>query len=154
MMVENMKTMFKTLVLALLVFLTAACSVLQQVVEKPTVHVKEVKYHSVSFKEGRLDSNMQISNPNRFSLPLRNLTYHLKLNDREFANSALSFDKNIPAQGTMELHVPIQFRYAELLNGIASFLQRQNVKFQIAGELDFGVVKIPFSKSGEFALKR
>lgn len=153
MTMENLKTLFKSIILALVATITASCSVLQNAIEKPTVHVQEVKYHPVSVREGRLDSRMQIRNPNSFALPVRNVTYHLKLNGRVFADSKLSFDKNIPAKGMIELQVPIQFQYGELLQGITSMIMNRDIQFQLAGKLDLGLVEVPFSKTGEFALK-
>ena len=152
-MMENIQTLFKCAGFILLAGTISSCSVLQGAIQKPAVRVEEVKFHSVSRREGRLDSRMQISNPNGFSLPVRNLAYSLKLNDRELVNSQLSFDKSIPAHGTIEIQVPIRFSYGELLNGITSIFQQGNIKFQLAGEIDFRLVKIPFSKTGEFALK-
>ena len=143
---------YKHVVFILLVAVVSSCAVLQGVIEKPTVRVEEVNYHSVSLKQGRLDSRMQIFNPNRFSLPVRELTYSLRLNDRELVNSKLTFDKSIPGNGSIEIQVPININYALLLNGISSIFQRGNVKFQLAGQIDLGLVKVPFSKTGEFAL--
>lgn len=150
---DKLKTVLKSTALIFVAGIMASCSVLQQAIEKPTVHVKEVRYQPVSLKEGRLDSRMQIRNPNGFALPLRNLTYHLKLNGRVFANSKLKFDKDIPAKGMIELKVPISFQYGELLQGISSIIQHRDIQFQLAGKLDLGLIEIPFSKTGEFALK-
>ena len=150
---ENIQRILKFTIIVLIANLMVACNVVQQAIEKPTVHVREVKYQSVSLREGRLDSRMQIRNPNSFSLPLRNLTYSLKLNGRVFANSKLTFDKDIPAKGMIELHVPIHFQYGELLHGIASIIRQHDIRFQLAGKLDLGLIEIPFSKSGAFALK-
>ena len=150
---ENIQIVIKATFLMLLAGMVSSCEVIQQAIEKPTVHVKEVKYHSVSRKEGQIDSRMQISNPNSFSLPLRNMTYNLKLNDRVFADSKLAFDKDIPAKGMIELNIPIRFQYGELLHGISSIIAHQHIKFRLEGKLDLGLIEIPFSKTGEFALK-
>lgn len=147
------KTIFKISSLILVAAIMASCSVLEKAIEKPTVHVQEVKYHPISLREGRLDSRMQIRNPNSFALPLRNLTYHLKLNGRVFANSKLAFDKDLPAKGMIELKVPIHFQYGELLQGLSSIIQHRDIQFQLEGKLNLGLVEIPFSKTGNFALK-
>jgi len=150
---KNIQTLIKATFLVLVAGITISCEVVEQAIEKPTVYVKEVKYHPISLKEGQLDSQMQISNPNSFALPLRNMTYDLKLNDRLFANSKLAFDKNIPAKGMIELHVPIRFEYGELLHGISSIITHQDIKFRLEGKIDLGLIEIPFSKTGEFSLK-
>lgn len=150
---ENRQRLFKLLGTLLLLAGALSCSVLQKAIQQPTVRVEEVSYHPISLREGRLDSRLQVSNPNHFALPLRTLSYRLKLNGRVFADSKLSFDKDIPAQGTLELHVPIHFQYSGLLQGISSLLTQQDIHFQIEGKLDLGLLEIPFSKSGEFALR-
>lgn len=150
---KSFNIVLKSISLLLVAASLASCNVLQKVVERPAVHVESVKYHSVSLREGRLDSRVQIRNPNSFALPLRTLAYQLKLNGRVFANSKLSFDKDVPAQGMIELHVPIHFQYGELLHGISSILRRHDIQFQITGKLDLGLIEVPFSKTGEFALR-
>lgn len=142
------------MVISALAGLMAGCSALQKVIEKPTVRVQEVTFHAVSLREGRLDSRMLIHNPNGFSLPINKLSYSLKLNGSEFVNSTLSFDRSIPANGAVELQVPIHFQYGNLLQGLSSILQQRTINFQLAGRLDLGLIEVPFSRSGEFALKR
>jgi len=131
----------------------SSCAVMEQVVEKPSVHVQDVKYQSISLEEGRLDSNLQLTNPNGFGLPLKNVQYTLRLNNKQLASSTISFDRNIPAHGSTRVQVPIRFRYRALLNGLGSLLQMQHVHYQIDGKLDFGLVSVGFSKSGEFVLR-
>lgn len=145
--------MNRLMAFTLLAGLLASCSALQNVVAKPTVHVVAVSYRAVSFEEGQLDSRLKIRNPNGFALPVRKLVYNLKLNNREFINSSLSFDKDIPANGSIELHVPLRFRYSELFNTIQDIAQHHEVVFQFAGTLDIGPLPIPFSKAGKFSLK-
>jgi len=153
MTMENTILHFRLVLLILVALLLPSCSVIQQAIEKPSVHVQEVSYQPVSLKEGTLNSVMRISNPNGFPLPFRNMTYHLKLNDSEVADTRLSFDKNIPARGSADIRVPIRFQYGELLNGITILLKNREVTYQLSGTLDLGLVEVPFSKTGKFALK-
>ena len=148
-----MQKVQKWLILLMLFATSVACSTLGDFVQKPTMQFQDVKYRSVSVKEGVLDSRVQINNPNAFSLPVRNIVYSLKINERELANSSMTFDKSIPANGSIQLQFPVHFLYGELLNSISSLLQNRTVNFQLGGEVDFGVIKIPFSKSGSFALR-
>jgi LEA14-like dessication related protein len=131
----------------------SACAVVQQIVEKPSVHVLDAKYESISLEEGRLDANLQLGNPNGFGLPLKKMHYTLRLNDKQLASSTVSFDRSIPAHGSTRIHVPIRFQYRALLNGLGSLLQSRNVHYQLTGQLDFGLVTVAFSKSGEFVLR-
>jgi LEA14-like dessication related protein len=130
-----------------------SCAVIQQVVEKPTVEVEAVTFHALSLSEGRLDSRLQIHNPNGFALPVRALSYRLKINGHQLLDSELAFDKQIPARGSLSLQLPMRFHYREALDGIGSVLQQHRIRFQLLGELDLQLVRIPFSKSGELTLR-
>lgn len=140
--------------LLLAAMLAVSCSVLERAVEKPTVSVDSVRFQSVSLNEGRLDSQLQVYNPNAFALPTRKVTYHLKLNGRNIISSELALDKNIPARGTVALLVPIRFHYSEVLQGIASIFQQGKIQYQLSGDVDVGFMNIPFSRSGEFVPQR
>lgn len=144
----------KAHVLLMLIPVIASCSVIQQAIEKPAVHVQEVKYQPVNIKEGRLDSRLRISNPNGFALPLRTMTYQLTLNGQEFAETRLSLDKNIPAKGAIEIAVPIRIEYGGLVNGLTSVLMHREMAFQLRGTLDLRLVQAHFTKTGKFVLRR
>jgi len=148
-----MRNLIRGIFLLLLAIYLSACAVVQQVVKKPSVHVEDVKYRSISYEEGRLDSRMQLTNPNPFSLPLKQMHYTLRLNGHELASSTISFDKSIPARGTIQIQIPIRFRYRALLTGLGSLLQSQHVSYQLGGQLDFGLVSVAVSKNGEFVLR-
>lgn len=140
-------------VLIPVILISGGCSVLEQSVQKPTVAVTQVTFKQVSLQEGILDARIQISNPNNFSLPVKGITYRLQLNEREFANSRMTLDNKLPAQGSVQASVPITFRYVELIEGLGRLLNRQRIHFRLAGEADLGVIRVPYSKSGEFDLR-
>ncbi|MEJ2361052.1 MAG: LEA type 2 family protein [Gammaproteobacteria bacterium] len=138
--------------LALLAVMPVSCAMLQQVVKKPTVQVQKVAFHSLNMREGQLDSHLQISNPNAFALPVRELTYQLKLNGHALVEGKLKFDKQIPARGMLYLALPLRFQYQQVINGLDSILQQHQINFQLTGEVNLDLVHIPFSKSGQFKL--
>lgn len=140
-------------VLILVILISGGCSVLEQSVQKPTVTVTQVTFKQASLQEGILDARIQISNPNNFSLPVKGITYRLKLNEREFANSSMTLESKLPAQGSVQASVPITFRYVELIEGLGQLLSRQRIHFQLGGEADLGLISVPYSKSGEFDLR-
>lgn len=152
-MVKKMRNFLMAVGLLVLAGMTGSCSLLEQAVQKPTLQVADVSYHAVSFQKGRLDSHLRIHNPNGFALPIRNVTYSLKLNERQVVSSNLAVEKKIPADGTIEILVPVHFRYSDVMNSISDLVHLQQVRFQFAGTLDIGLLTIPFSKRGAFALK-
>lgn len=148
-----MKKLFRHVILLnSILFGLTACQLLQEHVKEPQVAFQSVAFKPISLQEGRLDSIVEITNPNAFKLPVRSMLYRLNLNEREFASSTLSLDKSIPANGSIQVQLPITLKYAELIGGVTDVLQRKRIRFQLAGEVDFGLLTVPYSKTGEFKL--
>ena len=148
-----MQRLFRWILLAGITLVINGCAVLENTVQKPAVSIKSVNFRPGTLQEGTLDSQIEISNPNGFSLPIKRMLYSLKLNDREFANSTLSLDRNIPAHGSVQVALPIKFRYAELVGGLTGVLSSKRIRFQLSGNVDFGLLSVPYSKTGEFNLR-
>lgn len=148
--------MYRFLSLPIILFAQAilgGCAALEKSMEKPSVSVTQVEFRQAGLQEGLLNAQIEIHNPNSFSLPVKGILYRLTLNEREFANSTMSFDKTIPAQGMVQATLPIRFRYAELIGGLSQILARQRVKFQLSGNVDIGLFRVPYRKTGEFDLR-
>lgn len=133
--------------------LMPGCQLIEQHVRQPTVTLSQTSFQHVSLQQGVLKSRVLLSNPNDFGLPVKTLTYHLQLNQQKFAHSELRLDKKIPANGTLEFDLPVTIRYQALLDGIASALVSQKITFRLAGEVDFGLITIPYQKTGDFTLR-
>lgn len=144
---------YRPALVMLLAIASTGCAVLQQVMKKPSVQVQSVSFHSQGLREGRLDSRLQVYNPNGFSMPVHSLSYRLSINGHQLAQGKLSLDKKIPARGSVELRLPVHFQYQQVINGIDSILQQRKVSYQLAGKLDLQLLQIPFSKSGQLALR-
>lgn len=148
-----MKQFASRVFVTIMVLIFSGCAALEDAVQKPGVSIKSVNFKPGTLQEGTLDSQIEISNPNGFSLPVKSMLYSLKLNDREFANSTLSLDRNIPARGSVQVALPIKFRYTELVGGITEVLAHKRIRFQLSGNVDFGLITVPYSKTGEFDLR-
>ena len=142
-----------TVLLLLPVLLLQGCKLIEQHINKPSVAFSQTTFQHVSLQQGVLKSTVRLSNPNDFSLPVKTLTYHLHLNQQKFAHSQLRLDKNIPAHGTVEFELPVTIRYQQLLDGLVSALSHQKITFRLNGEVDFGLLTIPYQKTGDFVLR-
>lgn len=151
--IQRLKLVIYLGLLAVIILAPTGCAVLKQVVKKPTMKVQSVRFHSQGLREGRLDSRLHVYNPNGFALPVRNLSYRLSINGHQLAQGELSFNKTIPARGSLELSLPVRFQYQQVLSGLKSILQQRQSNYQLAGELDLDLIHIPFSKSGQLTLR-
>lgn len=136
--------------LFLLLAQISACGVVNY--RNPTVQVKDASYERLSLKAGRLNTRLAVNNPNSFQLPVKALSYQLYLNDKEFVAGQASGGLNLGAGETREINFPIELSYQKLINSLGSMVMTRTIRFQVKGELDFGLFKTPYSKIGEFKL--
>lgn len=148
-----MRRWLANLVLLSLATLVSGCQLIEQHILKPTVSFKQTTFQHISVQEGILKSRIQLTNPNNFGLPVNSITYHLLLNQQKFAHSQISLKRNIPANDSIEFELPVTIRYQQLLGGVVAALQSNNMTFKLSGEVDFGLVTIPYQKTGNFALR-
>ncbi|MGD8925350.1 MAG: LEA type 2 family protein [Thioalkalispiraceae bacterium] len=136
-------------VISILIML-AGCKVAE--LKKPEVSVIGSRFVSVSLAQGRLDNKLRITNPNVFKLPVKAIHYTLLLNDREFVSGQTDRSLNVAAGGTQQVQLPLMIQYEKLLKGLGSVFQNKTIRFQLRGEIDFGLVRVPFSKTGDFSI--
>ena len=149
-----MRRSFATLSLILLLaslLVVPACKLGE--VKSPEVSVTKAKFNAVSLQHGRLDAQLRVSNPNVFKLPIKAVSYKLFLNDREFSDGATQHKMKIPAGGSQLVELPLDIRYEQLLSSLGSVFTYKAIRFHLKGEIDFGLVKVPYRKTGEFTLK-
>lgn len=142
--------LWKWALIALLAVSITACGVID--IQKPQVKVADTTFQHVSLQTGRLDTRLSVLNPNTFGLPIKALRYQLILNDLEFANGTQEQGLKLAAGESRMIDLPIDVNYKQLLGGIDSIIRNKRIQFRLKGELDFGLMKVPFRETGEFSL--
>ena len=128
----------------------SACGVID--LQKPKVKVASAQYQRLSSKAGRLNTRLSITNPNTFALPLKALNYQLYLNDKEFLSGKTSQGLELAAAETRQIDLPIDISYQELIASLGSAVIIGKISYRLRGELDFGLLTVPYQQSGEFKL--
>jgi len=128
----------------------SACKVGE--VKTPEVSVSKANFSSVSVKSGRLDTELKVSNPNVFKLPIKTVSYKLYLNDKEFSSGMTTHNMKIPAGGTQQVGLPLDIEYKKLLGGLGSIISTKTIRFRLQGEIDLGLVQVPYRKTGTFKI--
>ena len=80
------------------------------------------------------------------------MSYQLILNDMQFAEGTQDQGLKLGAGETRTIALPIDINYKQLLGGLDSLFRTKQIRFQLKGELDFGLLKVPFRKTGEFGI--
>jgi len=147
---QNKITILSLLFIILGFSVLSSCKVAD--IQSPEVRVTDSRFHSVSLSYGRLDNQLQISNPNIFKLPIKSVSYTLFLNDKEFIAGTTQHSLKIPAGGSQMVELPLDIQYEKLLKGLGSIFRNKAIRFQLKGEIDFGLIKVPYRKTGEFTI--
>ena len=58
----------------------------------------------------------------------------------------------IPAGGSQLVELPLEIEYEKLLKGLESIFKKKAMRFQLNGEIDFGLINVPYRKTGEFSI--
>jgi len=141
---------FNLVIIGSLSMLISGCKVGE--IKKPVVNVIKSKFTSVSLKHGRLDTQLSVSNPNVFKLPIETVSYKLFLNDKEFISGATKQSMKIPAGGSQRVELPLDIEYKKLLGGLGAIFKSKTIQFRLQGEVDLGLVTVPYQKIGEFKI--
>jgi len=88
---------FQMLVLA--VCLSACATVPEDLVDSPSVSLRNVQIVGLGFKSQTFLLSFDIANPNPFPLPIRNVGYGVKLNGQRFASGETASEFTVPANG-------------------------------------------------------
>ena len=143
-------SLFKAVLFMITLLSVSACKVGE--IKNPEVSVTQVKFNSVSLKRGRLDTRLRVSNPNVFKLPIKTVSYKLYLNDKEFSSGVTQQSLNILAGGSQLVGLPLDIEYKKILSGLGSAFLSKTIRFRLQGEIDFGLINVPYSKTGVFKI--
>jgi LEA14-like dessication related protein len=144
--------------LALVLPLAACSSALRQ----PEVRLDGIRVGGIGLRGGTLYAQVHVSNPNRFDLETRSLTYDMQVPHPDDASDWISF-----AQGTITeqirvgrnsstvIEVPIQFRYDDFGGAVRSILDSGTFNYRVRGDVRLSEPMgrtIPYSRTGVVSL--
>lgn len=128
-------------------FATSGCAL-------PQVELKSALLKGLSTTRLDVALNLNIFNPNEYSLPLQAVEWDLSLFEAPFTDGVASFSTNIPAQERADVEVPLGIQFQSLAIGVESLLTRQQIPWKFAGACSFrtprGPVKAGYGLDGSW----
>lgn len=145
--------MFHRAVAIVLLFSLSACAVLQQVVQAPDVSVTDMRLAKAGLFEQVLEFDLELGNPNGFSLPLAAMEYTLVVSGVEIGRGAQTQALTLPAYGQARWPVNFKVNSLKLLQGVLSEGAFQGRDYRIFGSFRLSessrLPAIPFEQSGQ-----
>ena len=90
------------------------CQSFRSEFEEPTVFLNSVELAGISFNGVDLIVNVNVQNPNSFSIPMPNIDWELSVNDISFIQGSLPSGQSIRRRQTLTLALPVNFTFDEL----------------------------------------
>lgn len=136
------------------VALISSCATLEKQVKKPEVSISDVHVVGMSLSDAQLAFDLDVKNPNPFGLSMQGLSYRLALQDKPLFNGALTDKLQIGANGMSRITLPFTLRYEDVLGTLNALRGNSELRYQLSGQADLGLIKLPYSKTGSFSLPK
>jgi len=148
----------------ILALVAGACG--GSVFEQPEVTLQSVQIGGLGIRGGTLLVNVQVVNPNRFSLAADELTYQLSVTDPDrpaadsvwidFATGVYDEGFSVGSRDTAVVQIPVEFSYAALGAAAGSIVRSGTFTYRATGTVDvrtpLGGRQVPFQRRGTVAL--
>lgn len=133
--------------------------------QQPEVTLEGVQLGGLGIRGGTLLVNVQVYNPNRFSLNAQELRYDLALGDAreagdttwiDFASGTYDRTFSVAARDTGRVQIPVEFTYSGLGGAASSILRSGTFNYRASGAVDVrtpvGTFEVPFRRRGTVTL--
>lgn len=132
---KTLGTLQRTLLVSgITILATGGCAVLEQLLvepEPPTARVLDVSISDLSFDYVELTAEIELSNPNSFSLELARIAYAIDVNDTRPVSGRANRSVSLEARGTARTEIAVQIRYADLFASVSSLTDASETPYRL-----------------------
>jgi len=128
----------------------------------PSVKLANMSVGKMSFSGAEVGVQLEVNNPNAFSLALDKLDYRLKVNGAQWFDGVQNNVGNIKANGKSIINLPLSLNFMDLGSGLFSVLSGgKALNYDIQGTLGatssnalIGAFQLPINQQGAVNLSR
>lgn len=152
-------TVFSIFAVLIIVSSVSGCANMQSPFQQPVVKLANVQLLEVGLLQQVYGVTLQVDNPNGYSLPVKGVTYAVKLAGQDFAAGLTPNAFSIPANGSDQVQVEVRTNLMESIGHLSRLFREgpQDVDYQLSGDIQIDlpfIGAIPFSRSGTIPLTR
>jgi LEA14-like dessication related protein len=128
----------------------SACAGTGSVVSSPVVRLMSIEMTRADFDGQTFLLSFDVSNPNPFPLPIRSVSYRLRLGDQRFASGKTQGNFTVPADGNGAFGISVELDLLRTTSNISSLIRTgmsRDFDYDLSGSF---AVDIPFAKPLEF----
>ena len=144
-----MKTLSRTRyigIACLLINLSGCATTLENLVASPTVALNDVKVVGLGFDSQTFMLSFDVNNPNSFTLPVKSVSYGVKLDGHHFASGQTASQFSVPANGDGKFAISVDLNLLQTAPQLLSIIRasvRRDVGYELEGQLDVDIPLAP-----------
>jgi LEA14-like dessication related protein len=127
--------------------------------EMPAVSLRSLDVQQLTLSGARLLLELEVDNPNSFSLLLNKLNYNLKLNGYDLGGGLVDKQVKVQQDGRGLLSLPLNLDFAQAGRGLYAILLGSGVRYDLSGSMEadsshpmLAPFRIPLDKQGNIDL--
>lgn len=135
---------------ALAIGLTGCATTMQNLVKSPDVKLSNVQVVGLGLKSQTFLLSFDVHNPNTFSLPVRSVSYGVKLDGQRFATGETPSEFSVPASGKTQFAISVDLDLLQSAPQLLSIVRQsalRDVSYELEGTL---AVDIPLAPPVSF----
>lgn len=142
------RAIYPGLVVAVLA-LSGCASTMQSIVKSPAVELRAVQVLGLGFNSQTFLLSFDIRNPNSFTLPVRSVSYAVKLDGQRFASGETPTEFSVPANGDAQFAISVDLNLLHTAPQLLSIVRqsaRRDVSYELDGRLAVDIPLAPAVK--------
>ena len=138
-MLQKKKMILPMIIFCSFILLIAGCSTITELagIKDPEIKLKNVSLLDLSFDKTDLLLEIDVVNPNKFSLDLDGYNYDFIINKTSFVKGKQQEIQSIKANGNSRFQVPIELKFKNLYNTFQSLSKKDSVDYDVLLGFDF-----------------
>ena len=137
-------------ILATVLVSLCSCATLKELAEPPRVSLRYVEVEELDFKRQTFLLGFDVTNPNPVPLPVRSVSYGVKLDGHRFASGETVSSFTIPASSDTEFAISADLDLLSTAPALLTIVRqaaRRDIPYELEGSLG---IDIPLMKPVEF----
>ena len=126
--------------------LAACASLPENIIASPTVELRDVQVMGLGFDNQTFLLSFDIDNPNPFPLPVRHVSYGVRLDGQRFASGSTASDISVPAGGETEFAISVELDLLKTAPQLLTIIRagtRRDIPYSLEGELGIDIPMTP-----------
>lgn len=141
-----MTTVMRRLLIVIVLIGSGGCATsLENVVRSPRVELTNVEVMGLGFKNQAFMLSFDVSNPNPFPLPVKDVSYGIRLDGQRFASGTTPSGFSVPAEGDARFAISVELDLLQTAPRLLSIVRRgdrTHISYELEGAL---AVDIPLT---------